>query len=435
MIDPSDGSIEAFVEGRAPSAAEVVVVGGGFAGLSAAYHLIEAQPGLDVVLIEAGEVGSGASGRNTGMLGPGVGGTITQLRRRLGDEGAAEVFGASERAVRRVLGLIGREAIGCDLEVTGQLKVAMGARHAASLARQARDFEALGFEVPWLDAAQTRARIATKAYCGALFYPEAAMLDPLKLCRGLRRVLIERGVRVVERCPVEAVVPGDPVVVRLGSGELRAKRAVMAANAYSARLGHLAGKVVPLHTHVILTAPLTRWQLSDLAWSGREAIIDARNFFNYYRLTPDDRVMFGGGQALYRPARGDRRAGALKVADPGIWRGLARELGSLLPPLAGLEVARCWSGAMGFTLDGFPVVGAAPEAPGIVHASGWCGHGVAMAFEGGAIAAEAAMGRGRPRSLPWRGAGSTPTLPPDPLRHMGLSTYLKALAWVDARWR
>jgi gamma-glutamylputrescine oxidase len=418
--------------------AQVAIVGGGFAGLSAAYHLVRERP-LDVVLLEAGEVACEASGRNTGMLGPGAVAPITTLVRRLGRDGAARVFGATLDACERALALIGEAGLACGLERNGQLVVARSEKQAASLREQARVLAELGFDVEWLEHDALHEKLASPLYRAALRYPLAANLDPLALCRELARVCRERGVQILEKTRVRAVLPGTPARLSVARASLSraeggrdahptlqdevvADRVVLATNAFTPRLGFLRDRVVPLHTHVVRTEPLGS-RLRDLGWSHREGVIEARHFFSYFRLTADDALLLGGGAPLY--------TGGERATDRARFAELEREIGTIFPALEGVAIERSWSGVMGFTLDRMPVLGELAEAPGVLHAGAWCGHGVALALASGETIADLAFGRRTPRTeLPWV-RGSAPWLPPDPLRGIGIHAYLAGLGLAD----
>lgn len=402
--------------------AQVAIVGGGFAGLSAAYHLVRERPSLDVVLLEAGEVGCEASGRNTGMLGPGAVAPITTLVRRLGAAGAARVFGATLEAVQRALDLIDEAGLACDLERNGQLVVARSERQATALREQARVFSEFGFDVESLGQEALQEKLASPLYLGGLRYPLAANLDPLELCRELARVCRERGVRILEKTRVQSVLPGTPARLRLEGCELAADRIVLATNAFTPRLGFLRDRVVPLHTHVVRTEPLGP-RLRELGWAGREGVIEARNFFSYYRLTADNALLLGGGAPLY--------TGGERATDRARFAELEREIATIFPALEGVAIERSWSGVMGFTLDRMPVVGDLALAPGVLHAGAWCGHGVALALASGETIADlVAARRTRRTELPWI-RGSAPWLPPDPLRGIGIHAYLAGLGLAD----
>lgn len=398
---------------------EVAIVGGGFAGLSAAYHL--AREGRDVVLLEAGEIGQEASGKNTGMLGPGVQGPITALVKKHGREEARRVFRATLDAVDAVVALVGAEKLACDIERNGQLLVARTERQARALREQARTFEELGFDVPLLDAGETRRRIGSPLYRAGLVFEGAANLDPRRLCAELARAARERGARVGSGARVLRVEPGKPARLQVGSfdliksNHLTADHVVLATNAFTPRLGFLRGRVVPLVTHVLATEPLDAEQVASLSWPGREGVVEARRIFHYLRLDAANRLLFGGG--------------ATTREDPREWRALERELLLVFPALRGVAIERRWSGTMGFTLDMLPIVGELLEAPGVLHAGAWCGHGVALSIASGARIADLVAQRTRGR-LPWH-RGSAPWLPPDPLRAAGIQAYLSAQRTAD----
>src|SRR5579883_1768849 len=335
--------------------ARVAIVGGGFAGLSAALHLVRA--GVDVTLFEAGTVGCEASGRNTGMLGPGAIAPITSLVDRHGPDGARAIFQATLDAVESALELIQAEGLACDLEVTGQLLVARTGRQAAFVESQARAFQELGFDVEWLDRDALATRIASDSFRGGLRHPRAANLDPLRLCHELARVCRARGVVIREQTPVRSVAAGR---LELASGEsVLADRVVLATNAFTSRLGVLRGRVTPLSTHVVLTEPLGE-RVRALGWPGREGVVDARRFFSYFRLTADDRLRWGGGAPLHRRAE-----------DPATYATIAAEIESVFPSLQGVRIEKQWSGVMGFTLDRTPIVGPLAEEPAILHTGAW----------------------------------------------------------------
>ncbi len=395
--------------------AEVVVIGGGFAGLSTALHLVRARPGLDVRVLEVGRLGAGASGRATGMLGPGVAGSILDLEARLGPDGARRAFAATLAAVEQVEALVAAEAIDCALEPTGQLHVALCPRHAARLGREAERLAALGFTAPLLDRAAVRRAVGTDAYHAALRLP-GALLDPVRLLAGLARAAAARGVRLHEGVRVARVEPAPApgrdvrVVCEDPAGRtttLTAPRVVVATNAGLPGLGLLAGRVVPLRAHALVTAPLGAERLAALGWAGREALIDRRTFFHYARLTPDGRLLLGGGRLAGFGAEGPR-FGASAGGDAGCAGAtrarLVAEAEALFPALRPLQVDVAWSGPLAFTNDRLPVVGPLADAPGVLALGGWCGHGLALSVSAGAAVAEAVV-RGAPPAeqaeLPW----------------------------------
>jgi gamma-glutamylputrescine oxidase len=328
--------------------------------------------------------------------------------------------------------MIHDERLDCDWEEANHIKAALTHRQARCLRIEAELLDRLGFGGEYLDAAATAEAAPTDRYVAGLRYSDSAQINPAKLCRELKRVLLERGVSVHELTAVKAVTPGRPPALELESGRVIADRVVLGTNAYLPQLGVLRGRVVPLQTHVRVTEPLSDSQLAGLGWSRRESISDKRNIFNYYRLTRDNRIVFGGGRPVYGRAGDNRSDGATDVADPRVWHKQRLAFAALFPTLRDVRATHEWSGSLGMTVDMLPVIGEPAGMPGVTVAGGWCGHGVALSFASGALVAELVAGRGAATaSLPWR-RGSAPRIPGDPLRAVGLSAYLTALQLADA---
>jgi gamma-glutamylputrescine oxidase len=345
---------------------------------------------------------------------------------------ARQLYLASLGAVEHVRNLIRYERIACDFEPIPHLKLALTTRQAVRLRKEAETLARLGFAAEYLDAAGVAALAPIPARAG-ICYPQGGQLNPALLARGLKRAIIERGVQVHENTPIRSLTPAGGGTVRLDlvRGSLTARRVVLATNAHTPQLGVLGGQVVPIQTHVSLTAPLTARQLSTLAWEGRRSLSDKRHIFNYYRLTKENRIMFGGGRPVYRPAEGRPSVGATDLADPRIWRKQRRDFAAIFPTLAGVDIEKQWSGTIGMTLDKFPMIGALETATGVFFAGGWSGHGVGMATASGALIADLLFDRWSWKStLPWN-RSRAPRVPADPLRSVGLSAYLSGLQWAD----
>jgi gamma-glutamylputrescine oxidase len=411
--------------------ADFAVIGAGLAGLATAYRLRHAAPGTRIVVLEAHPAGAGASGRSTGVAAPGVGAPIPTLRMKYGDEVARRMFAASLDAVEQTLALITDERIDCDLEVPGQLVTAMTPGQDTALRAAAASFEALGFDVPYLDRSALGQVLRTDRYLGALRYRRAGVLDPQRLCRGLRERLLDSGVEVYEHTPVARLDRTDPHLLSCAAGSVRAEHVIVATDAYAAELGVLGRSVVPIDTHVLRTAPLPRALLEELEWAGRETFVDSRTFFNYVRLTAQDRIVFGGGPVSCRTPAG--RAAAR--GSGRVWARLESELHALLPATRHVAVTDRWFGTTGATLDRLPVVGELRRLPGVWFAGGWCGHGVALSVAAGGYLAARLTGSPPPvdwAGLPWV-RGRAPGLPPDPFRRWGLRAYIAALDAADRR--
>jgi gamma-glutamylputrescine oxidase len=410
--------------------ADVAIVGGGFAGLSAAYHLIRENPAADIVLVEANSVGSGASGRNTGILRPGVGGSFSALCKRVGDEEAKRLYAASVRAVDHVMAMIRDEQLDCEFESSHHTKGAFTTRQAKKLLAEVDLLNRHGFEANYYDGA-TMQSIAPIPYRRGFCCPQGGQLNPARLARELKRVVVERGVRVYERSPVRAIKPGPMIRLETPGGDVVAKQVVLATDVYATKLGLFRGQIIPIQTHVSVSEPLTAEQRRRLTWDGRRSFSDKRNIFNYYRLTQDNRLMFGGGRPIYRRDKSDRTAGAVDIASRGIWRQQRREVARSFPQLPGLRIEKQWAGTIGMTLDELPIFGELAEMPGVYFVGGWSGHGVHLATASGALVADLLRGHVTAEDkLAWH-RNRAPRIPGDPWRAAALSMYLGGLQLAD----
>jgi len=420
--------------------ADVAVVGGGLTGLSAAYHLAAARPGARVVLLEADNLGGGASGRNTGMLGPGVGQSLPALAARLGRAPAAALYRATLEAVSDVRSLCGREGIACDLQMTGQLLRARSRGDRRRLGRQAALMAELELPFERLDDEATARRLRLSPAPGddgdgpaALRFAHAGLLHPGKLVAGLASAATARGATLYTRARVAAI--GGPgggrraTVSLAGGGTVVADDVVAATAGYTAGLGMLRGRVLPVHLQALATAPLPAEAFAALGWRGREGVVEARRIFNYFRLTADDRLVFGGAAPRYhwggRPPAGD----AARMAES-----LRLRLASVFPYAAGIDrlpVTHAWNGVIGYTLDALPVIGRDRDRPAVLYALGWCGHGLALSVASGAWIARLVF-EPRPfeQGQPWF-RDSSPRLAGEAVRWLSFRAAVGAMAVLD----
>lgn len=369
---------------QGPTEAKVCVIGGGFAGLNTALGL--AERGMEnVVLLEAAEVGFGASGRNGGFVFGGFSRGEQSLLRASGPQGARDLYRGTLDAAALIRQRIDRYRIDCE-PVDAGVVWANWFRDPAVLREQQRLLaEHYGVDWQWLPQAQVRQRIRSSRYHDGLFEPDAFHFHPLKYARGIADAAIARGVRLHERTPAIALERRHRGWrVRTPAGTVDAETVVLACGGYLAHLRrHVDAAVLPIATYVMVTQPLGT-RLGEVLTT-QAAVYDTRFAFDYYRPLPDTRLLWGGRISVL-----DRSPAAVK-------RLLYRDLLRVFPQLDGIGIDYAWSGLMSYARHQMPQIG--QIEPGLWLAQAFGGHGVApTAFAGEVIAS--AIAASDPR---WQG--------------------------------
>ncbi len=353
--------------------ADVCIVGAGYSGLSAALHLRER--GYDVVVLDAHRVGWGASGRNGGQLGSGQRVAQADLEARLGRGKARILWDLAEESKTLAKSLINRHAINCDLR-PGILE----AMHRPGFERDARKEVALlndHYNYPharFVERNEIRAMVASEGYHSGILDTDAAHLHPLNYALGLAHAAAQTGVRLHEHTRVTRVTTGR---VETAKGTVTASHILLACNGYLCGLeGSVAARVMPINNFIAATEPLP-----DPAALIRDdvAVCDSRFVVNYFRLSRDGRLLFGGGENYGYRFPADIAA---KVRKPML---------EVFPHLADTRIDHAWGGTLAITMDRLPNF--ARPAPGILSVSGYSGHGVGMATLAGKLASEAIAGQ------------------------------------------
>jgi glycine/D-amino acid oxidase-like deaminating enzyme len=410
---------------------DVAVVGGGFCGVSTAYYLKREDPSLRVALLEDCVVGYGASGRNAGFAMTLMGLTLDVTAWRFGKEKARQACQFGHRAVDHIGQLVDTHGIDCDYEKPGLLTVATDNAQAKRLQKEIELGEELGAEgLEWLDAGATRSQVDSPTYLGSRWEAQCALINPAKFVRGIKDVATTSGVEIYERTPVLEFKHGKrKLKLQTPRGLVTADKVVFATNAFSARFPELNAKQFPVFTYIVLTEPLSQSQLGPIGWQKRQGIEDARNLIHYYRLTADNRLLFGGADAQYYfggPLDRDR--------NPAAFRRLTSDLKRTFPSLSDVRIEYKWGGPVSVPLDFFPAMGYLGSDKRVAYSLGCVGHGVAMMNMAGQIMRDLVLEKQSELTDLFFVNRRLIPLPPEPLR-FALGESLRRVLQAQDAWQ
>lgn len=408
-----------------PASADVVIVGGGYTGLWTAHYLLQADPALDVVVLEAEHVGFGASGRNGGWVsalwpvGP------TTLARRGGAQAARAMVAELQNTVDEVGRATESAAIDCGFHKGGAIALARSPAQAARARAEVDEAREWGVGTRWLNAAEASERLAASRVEGATFTPHCARVHPRRLVDGLAATVRAQGAQVHEGVRVEAIEPGR---VTLAHGaQVTARHVIRATEAWTPTLPGQRRTVAPVYSLMVATEPLGAEQWSRIGLAEREVFSDHRHVVIYGQRTVDDRLAFGGRGAPYHfgsRIRPEFDHEATVFAD------LRATLTDLLPQLGDVRFTHAWGGPLGIARDWHPSVGHDPST-GLGWAGGYVGDGVAATNLAGRTLADLVTGRSSPLTqLPWVGHRSR-RWEPEPARWAGINAGLRLAHAAD----
>jgi glycine/D-amino acid oxidase-like deaminating enzyme len=406
---------------------DLAVVGGGFTGLWTALLARERDPLRDVVVLEATRVAEGASGRNGGFVDASLTHGLENGLHHFPDEmGRLHALGVENLA--ELVATLARFGIDAGYEPTGKLEVATAAHLEAELEEHRQACVRFGVPVDWLDRDALRAEIASPTYHAGVDAHIGGIVDPARLCWGLAAAATAHGARLYEGSPVVSLRrSGAGVVLRTPRGRLRARRAVVATNAYRNPLRRLRWSAIPVWDYVLVTEPLSEEMRRAIGWRRRQGIGDVTNQFHYYRLTADDRILWGGYDAIY--GYGSSTAPAWEQRRDS-YELLARHFFETFPQLAGLRFTHRWAGPIATTTR-FCMDAGRTRSGRVAWALGYTGLGIAASRFGARVALDLverpdaehlANSLVRRRPIPW---------PPEPLRWAVVQLTRHELARAD----
>lgn len=415
--DPVAGDVEA----------DVAIIGAGFTGLSTAYHLKTAEPSLDVAVLESETVGFGASGRNGGFVMTLFGSSVALMKLLHGKERVRLANDYMERCIDELDALVKRHAIDCDWQRTGFLRVATTPAYEKRIRDEMDFLVSLGIHgLEWKEHDWLAARVASPKFRAACWEPGCGILNPIKWVDGLARVARSAGATIYERSPVVKIAR-DARGYRLTTpaGTVRARKLVYATNGYTHLVPGMRLRQTPAFAYIVVTEPLTPAQLSKIGWQGREAIEDGRNFMHFFRLTPDSRILAGGGPGLV-PFAGNMD----HDTSPKAFAHLERFVNDTFPALGGVRIAHRWGGAFSATADFTPSIGTR-DGGRAAYSIGCTGHGVAMTHMNGQILRDLVLERKTELTDLWFVDRFAMPMPPEPIRSAAIKSVMGAMALDD----
>jgi glycine/D-amino acid oxidase-like deaminating enzyme len=409
---------------------DLVVVGAGYTGLWTALLAKRRHPALDVVVLEGQTAGWAASGRNGGFCSS----SITHGVRNAIDRWPHESHRLARIGLDNLADLerdVAALGIDCEWERTGELAVATAPWQAEELHAMVAPMHEHGHDVVWFDPQRVRAEVSSPTYLGGLWDRNGvALVHPAKLAWGLRRACEDAGVRFHEST-LATGLEHDPsgVTVRTGYGVVEARHAALATNAFPPLLREVRHRVVPVYDYALVTEPLSRSQLASVGWAGRQGISDSANQFHYYRLTADDRILFGGYDVVYRF---NQQVASEHDEHPATFVTLARHFFQTFPQLSGVQFTHRWGGAID-TCARFTQFWGGSHDGSVAYVAGYTGLGVGASRFGAQVLLDRlgigvdeqsqlrlslSMVRSKPRPIP-----------PEPLRFVGI----RATQWSIRR--
>jgi glycine/D-amino acid oxidase-like deaminating enzyme len=410
------------------SNADLTVVGGGFSGLWTAIQALEDQPGLRVAVVEAERCGFGASSRNGGFCDSSLTHGLHNGLAHWPDE-TPTLLRLGRENLDGIDATIARHGIEADFRRAAEIAVATEPWHMRALEEDVDVHRSVGNDVELLDQDQMQTSVRSPTYLGGLVRRnDFALVDPARLAWGLRAAAESLGAAVFERSPVNEVgADNGELLVHTAGGTIRTDRVIMATNAYPGPVRRARRYVIPVYDHVLMTEPLSSDQLASIGWEDREGIGDVSNQFHYYRLTEDDRILFGGYEPTYHFNNGVRPEHDQQASTH---RMLAGHFLSIFPQLEGLRFSHSWGGPIGTTTK-FTATWGTSHEDRMVWVAGYTGLGVGASRFGARVALDLAFGRSTERTELEMVRKKPFPFPPEPLRWTSVQVTTKAIQRAD----
>jgi gamma-glutamylputrescine oxidase len=408
---------------------DVAVIGGGYTGLSAAYHLLQHFPQLRVGVFEARGTGQGASGRNGGMILPQIANEYMHIASDPRTHKAT--YDATVQNLAELLELVEAQGIDCDVKRNGVLLVITKESQVEPYRQYEREAQAMGIPVEFWDRQRTRDEIGTEAYFGSLYDPNGGEVHPMKLVHALKKAAEAAGASIYEDSPVLEIEQGDALRLVVGEGrhKVEARAVVLATNGYTSKLGFFANNVLAIHTPMALTPELPDSTFQEIGWRNRIPYSDTYNILYHLSCTEDNRILIGSGHVDYFFNNWLTYAGNIEEMRVH----LLKEIERLYPRLSGIDFDYLWTGVLGFSLDFSQSVGVMGERKNIYYGLAYAGHGVNLSTLFGRIIADLYAGEAEKwHDMPFLNHRFIP-LPPEPLKWASVQANIAYYRYLDSQ--
>ena len=367
---------------RGSHEADIVIIGGGYTGLSSAYHLKQHFPQKKIVLLEGAFCGYGASGRNGGFC---ITTGLLDWNQKVPEQRQKDLR-VSSYGINFIKRMIAEHGLACDFQETGLLEMAITNKHVNALEEYRKSLASFGLDSTMLHGKDLETEIRSPLFIAGIKKPFGAILNPAKLARGMKKIVEGQNVEIWERTVVTRVTPGKTNHVDTEFGEIKAPILVIALNAYGHKLGFFKDRVFPVSVFQIATEPLSDDQWASIGWQNRQGLSDMRTMFSYSRPTVDGRIVMGGSDFVYYDSdalhSGSDKAAILRITN---------NLFETFPQLEGLKIEHTWGGTTAYTLGRKPSVGVMGDDKNIYYATGF-NEGVPTTQTAGRIISELIAG-------------------------------------------
>lgn len=405
---------------------DITIIGAGFTGLWTSLFLKELDPSVDVTIVEKHFAGYGGSGRNGGILGETIDHSHQLAIQHFGADEAKKLAEIGRANLSEMQQFFAHHQLNCDYEPTGRLLVALSESHLEDCKHAIQFAKALGITThQLLTAEQMQAQIKSPLYFGGILSTEGGILNPIQLIDGLKQIALQQGIHIFENSAVTNLKQG---LIQTEKGMLRSQKIILATDVYSHFLfPQLLHRFLPLYDYILVSEPLTQSQFEKIGWKNRQGVTDARTFFNYYRLTRDNRILWGTSEAKYYPPNSVNPSHDHSESH---YQALGESFVKHFPQLSELRFEFQWGGAIASTTRLTPFFGNIHNGQ-TLYALGYTGHGIGSTRIAAKILAHQAseqynhlfdLSMVRNKPFPY---------PPEPIRRIAVDQVTKALRRTD----